>query len=122
MHRPEINRFICKLQLIQHGLIEEAMELENLNLKSRTSKGTRINGTASDTDIQSEDSGEEDEELIQQRRNEFVKRAIKKAGGSKHKAEVAAEKIEAMSEERRAIIKEFLSAAPNVKTCGNCKG
>lgn len=122
MHRPEVNRFTCKLQLLQHGLLNEAVELENIHLMTGTSEATRMNGTTSDTDMQSEDSEEDDEERLQRRRNEFVKRAIKKAGGSKNKAEVAAEKVEALSEERRAVIKEFLAAAPLVRTCGNCKG
>ncbi|MCJ1461770.1 hypothetical protein MMC07_000369 [Pseudocyphellaria aurata] len=122
MHRPEINRFTCKLQLIQHGLLKEAAELENIHLKTKTSKAARTNGAASDIDMESEDSEEEDEDLLQQRRSEFVNRAIKNAGGSRHKAEVATEKVEAMSEERRAVIKEFLTVAPAVRTCGHCKG
>lgn len=122
LHRPEINRFTCKLQLIQHGLLEEAAELENIQLQTRTPKATRNSGAASDTDMESEDSELGDEVLLQQRRIEFVNRAIRKAGGSKHKAEVATEKVEAISEERRAVIKAFLKAAPGVKTCGNCKG
>lgn len=122
MHRAEVNRFTCKLQLIQHGLLEEAAELGNIRSKVRTSEDTRINGAPSDTDMQSENSEEDEGELLQQRRNEFVKRAIKKAGGSKLKAEVAAEKVEALSEERRAVIKKFLAAAPIVHACGNCKG
>lgn len=123
MHRAELNRFTCKLQLIQHGLLEEAAELDILHLKTRTSKALRTDGDASDTDMQSEESeeGAAGDEL-QQRRNEFVKVAIKKAGGSKHKAEVAAEKVEAISGERRAVIKEFLAAAPASRTCGNCNG
>lgn len=122
MHRAEVHRFTCKLQLIQHGLLHEAVDLENLHLKARTSKATRINGTASDIVMQSEDSEVEDDELLQQRRDEFVKRAIRKAGGNKNKAEVAAKKVEAISEERRAVIKEFLAAAPTGRTCANCKG
>ena len=123
MHRAELNRFTCKLQLIQHGLLEEAAELDILHLKTGTSKATRSDGVASDTDMQSDESEDDAAgEQLQQQRNEFVKRAIKKAGGNKHKAEVAAEKVEAMSEARRAVIKKFLAAAPASKTCGNCNG
>lgn len=122
MHWAEVHRFACKLKLIQHGLLHEAVDLENLHLKTRASKATRINGTASDIDMQSEDSEVDDDELLQQRRNEFVKGAIMKAGGIKKTAEVAAEKVEAISEERRAVIKEFLAAAPTARTCANCNG
>ena len=123
MHRAELNRFTCKLQLIQHGLLEEANELDVLHPKTRTSKAISTDGAASDTDMESEESEESvSEEHLQQQRNEFVKLAIKKAGSSKCKTEVAAEKVEAISGERRAVIKEFLAAAPASKTCGNCNG
>lgn len=121
MHRPEVNRFTCILQLIQHGLIEEAKELETFHLKAKSLNAMNINGVTSDTAIQSEDSEEDHDETLQRRRNDFVKRAIKNAGESKCFTDIAGGKIEALSEERRAVIKEFLAAAPMPKSCGNCQ-
>ncbi len=120
--RAEVDRYTCKLRLIEHGLVQEAEELENIHLKSTVSKLRGMDADAIDADGDSQDSVEEDEETLKQRRNDFVTRAIKKRGGNKSRVVVAAEKIEAVAEVRRAIIKEFLAAVTKPKTCGNCKG
>ena len=120
--RAEVDRFTCKLKLIQHGLIQEAEELENVHLRSKVSK---LGGTGHDTidaDRDSQDSEEEDVETLKQRRNDFVTHAIKKNGRNKSRLAVESEKIEAVAEVRRAIVKEFLAAITRPKTCGNCKG
>lgn len=122
MPRSEINRFSCKLRLIQYGLLEEAEELETIRL--RTGSGaTEMNGVTEDSEGGGDSEySEDDEHGLQQQRNDFVKDAIKQAGGSRRMAKVAAEKVAAVSDERRAVIKEFLAAAPIVKTCGSCRG
>ena len=116
----EINRFICKLRLIEHGLVREVKELENirLRLKSTEPRG----GSTMDVDKESEESEQEDEETLKQRRLAFVRRVIKEKGGREAQAAAASEKVEAVSEVRRAIITEFLAAITKVKTCGYCKG
>ena len=116
----EINRFICKLRLIEHGLVREIKELENIHLKM---KSTEPRGeSAMDVDRESEESEQEDEETLKQRRLAFVRRAIKEKGGREARAAAASEKVEAVSEVRRAVITEFLAAITKVKTCGHCKG
>lgn len=118
--RDDVNRYTCKLRLIQYGLLDEAKELENIKLRNKAKD--MVNGAGSETDIQSDDPDESDEDSLEQRRNDFVKLAIKKAGGPSLKAEVAAEKVEAITDERRAVVKEFLTKAPNIRACGSCKG
>lgn len=120
MRRDEVNRYTCKLRLIQHGLLDEAKELENIMLRNK-GKAMVVNGAGPESDVQSDEEDDDDDNL-QKRRDDFVKLAIKKAGGTSHKAEVAAEKVEALSDERRAVIKEFLAAAPMGRACGSCKG
>ena len=120
--RAEVDRYTCKLRLIEHGLVQEAEELENIHLKSTASKLRGMDADDIDADGESQVSVEEDEETLKQRRNDFVTRAIKKRGGNKSRVAIAAEKIEAVAEVRRAIIKEFLAAVTKPKTCGNCKG
>lgn len=119
LHPAEANRFSCKLQLIRYGLLKEAEELEEIQLKS--ARLELAGGGGSDEEPESEGSEEEDADTLIQRRNDFVKRSIKKAGGKKRRS-VEVEKVEALSGERRAVIKEFLGAITKVKTCGNCKG
>lgn len=120
--RAEVDRFTCKLRLIEYGLVQEVEELENIHLRSTASKLKGMQVDAMDVDGDSQDSEEEDAETLKQRRNEFVIRAIKKKGGSKSRVAAASEKIEAVAEVKRAIIKEFLAAITKPKTCGNCKG
>ena len=116
----EVNRFICKLRLIEHGLVREVEELENIQLKGSASK---LRGqSAADEDMESEESEQDDAELLMQRRLNFVRRVMKEKAGRKIRAAVASDKVEAVSEVRRAIIKEFLASITKVKTCGTCKG
>lgn len=119
--RAEVNRFTCKLRLIEHGLVQEVEELENIHLRSTASKLRGIDPDI-DTDGDSPDSEEEDLETLKQRRLDFVARAIKKNSRTRSRLGTASEKIEAVAEVRRALVKEFLAAITKPKTCGNCKG
>ena len=119
--RAEVDRFTCKLKLIKHGLIQEAEELENVHLRSKSSKLGEMGHDTIDADRDSQDSEEEDVETLKQRRNDFVTHAIEKNGSNKSRLDVESEKIEAVAEVRRAIVKEFLAAITKPKTCGNCK-
>lgn len=120
--RVEVDRFTCKLRLIEHGLVQEVEELENIHLKSTALRLRGVDVDAMDAEGDNQDSEEEDVETLKQRRNMFVARAIKKQGGSKSRVAAASEKIEAVAEVRRAIIKEFLAAITKPKTCGICNG
>ncbi|KAL6715188.1 hypothetical protein ACLMJK_007452 [Lecanora helva] len=113
----EVNRYVCKLKLIEHGLVKQVEELENISLGSATKKAF---GMASQED--GGDSAEEDEETLKQKRNDFVKYAIKAARNKGTSVANASEKVESVSEVRREIIKQFLAVITSVKTCGNCKG
>lgn len=120
LHPEEIHKYVCKLRLIEHGLVKQLGELENISLMSVDSKG--LNANSAGVEEESHDSEEEDGESLKRRRNAFVSNAIKNAGGSKNRATVASEKVEAVSAVRRGIVKEFLAAITTPRTCGNCNG
>ena len=120
LHPMEINRFICKLRLVEHGLVKQVEELDHIHLGSATTK--TLGGPAKDMDGESEGSEEEDGETLKRRREDFVRRAIRDAGGKESRVAVASEKVEAISEVRRSITKEFLSVIAKVKACGHCNG
>lgn len=122
LHRPEINRFACKLKLIRHGLLQESDELENIHIRSKSSKSLAVNGSAATIDEENDESEDEDEDGLIQRRNAFVKHALKKVDGKILQAWVEAQKIEAVAQQRRVVVDEFLSSATATKTCGSCKG
>ena len=107
---------MCKLRLIQYGLLDEAKELDNMSLENFKLRKKVSRSDRSDEEV------DEDVDSLRQRRDDFVKLAIKNAGGTSHKAKVAAQKVEALSDERRAVVKEFFKHAPNVRACGSCYG
>lgn len=117
MHRADIHRFSCKLQLLQHGLLQEAEELDNINLGKNISSDEGLND--GENDGNDEDSEEDNEQTLQEKRNAFVKHAIQQASDSNLQVR---SKVASISERRRAIIKDFLAAAPKGSTCGTCKG
>ena len=119
LHPAEVNRFECKLRLVRHGLVKATQDLEEIHLSSKKPK-TNL-AVQEDVEDEVEESEEEDMDTLINRRNAFVKRAIRKAGISKSWGEVT-NKIESVAEERRAIIKEFLGSIVKTKTCGRCKG
>lgn len=122
LHRPEVNRFACKLKLIQHGLLQESQDLENIHLRSKTSNHVAINRSAATIDEESDKSEEEDGDSLIQRRTAFVKHALKNFKEKNPTAWMGAQKIEAVAEQRRAVVDEFISAASGTRICGSCKG
>ncbi|KAI9877205.1 MAG: hypothetical protein M1830_004531 [Pleopsidium flavum] len=122
MPRVEVNRFCCKLRLVRFGLLKEAEELEEIQLKRKTPKGSKATGGVGSENIESEESDDDDADVLVQRRNDFVKRAIKRTRDSMSHSTIVSDKIESAAEVRRMIIKEFLAAITKVKTCGSCNG
>ncbi|ORY07249.1 hypothetical protein BCR34DRAFT_470515, partial [Clohesyomyces aquaticus] len=109
--RVRINEYICKLRLIRCGLVQEANNMhEHIDL----------NG-GKDSKQADDDSDAETEGVIRQR-NDYVKRAMKKAGISKSTAHLLKNKTETVSDVRRQIIKEFYAEMTRSKKCGNCGG
>jgi len=120
MHPAKINLVICKLRLLQYGLLEEVEELENVCTK-RKGMNNLPDGAAVVASADSEDDSEDDMDL-KEIRNLFTKRAVKKAGGTVRRYDMSKEKVEALSEQRRAVIKQFLSNITNGGACGHCNG
>ena len=118
MHPGETNRFTCKLRLLEHGLVGEVAELENIQIRGRGAKVVFDGMTNEENEVESESEEEELDNLIS-RRESFVKQAIKRVRGG---MDLGKEKIEYISEVRRGVIKDFMSASTKVKTCGRCKG
>ncbi|KAL8939012.1 MAG: hypothetical protein Q9216_003586 [Gyalolechia sp. 2 TL-2023] len=115
-----ISRFTCKLKLIHHGLIKEAQELEDIlstpnASSSRTTNGVDVHGDPSD-------EGESEEDDIIENLKDFARHAIKRASRLDGQASNIASKLGAIAEQRRLLVKEFLSTIAKAKACGRCKG
>lgn len=120
MHPAKVNFFTCKLRLLQHGLIEEAGALDNIGTE-RKSKSNMSNEVDAEPSAGSEDDSE-DEMNLKELRDLFTKRAVRRSGGRMRKYELSKEKVEALAEQRRAVIKQFLLEITKGSACGHCNG
>ena len=120
LHPAKVNLYTCKLRLLDHGLLKEADEVENIGLR-RGNMRTLIQGSGAGGSAGSEDDSEDDIDM-KEMRIIFTRRAIKKVGGSHKKSEVCKEKVEALSEHRRAVVKHFLGEITKGGACGQCNG
>lgn len=113
MSKKEVNRYLCKLRLIQHGLLSAAEEIDNIEVEQPKGEG------ANDSDG-SEEDGESAVDSVMRRRNAFVKKSIKAARADSW--EWKREKNEGVAEARRVVVKAFMKAISAGRTCGNCGG
>lgn len=114
MKRADVNRAMCKLRLLQHGLLLEAEQLDEIGLE-RVGRDHK--------DDESEDESEEADAVISsliERRARFVKRAIR--SGATKRSSWTIDKVTAVADERKAVISEFMSEVGKSKYCASCKG
>jgi DNA-directed RNA polymerase I subunit RPA1 len=90
------------------------MEIENIRPASKSAAD--LNGNQEDSDSESD----EDSDKVVQRRLSFVEHSIKHA--NRDKWEWSKEKNEAIAEERRHVIKEFMTVITKGRKCQNCQG
>lgn len=110
MPRQEVNRYLCKLRLLQHGLLGATEEIDNIEVMKSQDNGS--GGSDSDEDSAAD--------TVIRRRNAFVKESVKAAKASPWEWE--REKNEGVAEARRIVVKAFLKAITLGKVCGNCSG
>jgi DNA-directed RNA polymerase I subunit RPA1 len=115
MPRVQVNAYICKLRLLQYGLIDALDDLDAMGEPKSVGKSQKVgDGSASE---------EEDLEDLMDRRTAYVRRCIRKAqlqgitwgfmSGGKDSVAI---------QRRRALVKEFLKDINWVKKCANCSG
>jgi DNA-directed RNA polymerase I subunit RPA1 len=120
MSRVDVNKFICKLRLIQHGLLLDIEELENIHIKPKSAKKvSRGEGAEESVDTTGSESEDEDVDILMQRRTSFVRKAIRRATDADKRRH---QKSEAVLQERRLVVKEFLASIAKGKKCANCSG
>lgn len=111
MSRKEVNRYLCKLRLIQHGLLSAAELVDNLEVPMEKKDGTPV---------PNECENESPAESVIRARNRFVKKSLKMYKISSNN--LGSEKNEGISAARRMEIKSFLKSITVGRTCGNCNG
>jgi len=110
----EVHKYICKLKLVQYGLLLECQELENLFAKD---------GNLGDDDEESSSSSNglepEAKKKIKQRREDFVNLAITTALSEGRTSENGLI-TETVGEERKNITQEFYKRILSRPKCDNC--
>ncbi|KAK9767442.1 hypothetical protein K7432_002798, partial [Basidiobolus ranarum] len=111
--RAENARYIAKLNLLQAGLVLEALEVDNMvpNFKNKKS-------SADDEDESIEDIKIETEEEYIERIESFVKHSLENASDSASKDY----KVTLINEERRKVQADFVKRACGKRRCDNCTG
>lgn len=112
----EVNRYSCKLQLLRHGLVTEAYELDLVRKGKKTSVDDHMEV---DGEREEEDS---DGEALMARREAFVRAAIKKANENMGGRRKQQDGIATVEHERRVLIREFMAAIGSSQRCQRCKG
>lgn len=120
MAKSAVNRYVCKLKLIQYGLLLEAQQLDDIQIKTKNTASSKKAkpGAADDEgpgdDIETED--EDDMDSFFARRERFVNKAIRRSKGNVNSA-----KVMSVAEVRRALVKEFLGDIIRPKKCNRCQ-
>jgi DNA-directed RNA polymerase I subunit RPA1 len=120
MSKAVVNRYVCKLKLIQHGLLLEAQQLDDIQVaaKPAVKAGRSIaEEEGPGDDIESED--EDDMEAFFKKRNRFVEKAIKR--NRANQANWNSAKVMSVAEERRALVKQFLADIIKPRKCNRCQ-
>lgn len=114
MSRVQINAYVCKLRLLQYGLVDEAGVIDSMGTGKADKKKSKDEGS---------DSEDEDEEDLIERRNTYVKKCIREAQASgRLKSLMAGAKNPIATEQRRTVVKEFFKDIVSFKKCANCSG
>ena len=116
MSKAEVDRYACKLRLIQYGLLQEASALDNMHMKEMKKRNGGREECSGD-DIDSDD--DDDLENFIARRRKFVDKEISRKG---KQADVCnATKINAIADARRQVVKNFMDTVAGVKKCNRCQ-
>ncbi|KAH8698596.1 putative DNA-directed RNA polymerase I subunit [Talaromyces proteolyticus] len=108
MSRVEVNTYVCKLRLLQYGLVDKAAEIDSI-------------GEEGDEAVDADESGRVDPQTKMESRNKFVKRCIREAQKQNQKdGFVPDEKNVVATDRRRQLIRDFLKDIVAVKKCNSC--
>lgn len=118
MSRVEVDRYWCKLRLLQYGLLKEAEDVDDIGLRSREFKA-QVDAAGDAEEDLSEDENANTAHTIMDQRRAFVKRCIAQIGT---KPDVDDSPTEAISQTRAAIVRDFQADIVKTRKCANCKG
>lgn len=109
MGRVQLNAYVCKLRLLQYGLVNDAAMIDTIKTGSAAGDKDEASG------------GEDDPEDLIEKRTKFVRSRIREAQKSgKVDGARGGAKDPVATEARRELIREFLKETVFVKKCATC--
>ncbi|KAA8914558.1 hypothetical protein FN846DRAFT_926797 [Sphaerosporella brunnea] len=119
LSKAEVDRYACKLTLIQYGLLAEAADLDAMHMQVKKTKAGGLRDEEGPGDDLESEGDEDDIDSFIARRRKFVEKLIHKRG--KRSDILNATKITTIADARRQVVKEFMAAIPSVKKCTRCQ-
>ncbi|CAH2351349.1 DNA-directed RNA polymerase I subunit Rpa190p [[Candida] railenensis] len=111
----EVHRYVCKLKLIQYGLLGEVFELDNMLVKGKS----KYDVSGDDDEEEFDSTSPEAKSELKERRELFVDTAIAKAL-SEGRTSVHGIHTASVMEERKSTIHEFYKKILSRPKCDNC--
>lgn len=118
----ETHRYACKLRLLQHGLVLESIEIDNLRLSDGSSGDAEEAEEGEEDEVVSKKSKKASSVDVQdliKRRNEFVEKSINKAI-AEGRSTFSGIQTSSVLEERKKLIHEFYKRLLSRPKCDNC--
>lgn len=118
MPAKDLHKYICKLRLLQHGLVHEAHIVGAIGETEvsddvEASASLELDGSEAEDDTSSIDN-------VTRRREKYVQLCLR--SGRKTKRDIKKGKHEGTGQMRREVIKEFLAEVSKKRECASCNG
>ncbi len=117
-----IDLVICKLRLLQYGLLDELRILERMHLRTNEKPAGRSQGEELANGVGSDIGEEEDLEDFMERRRNYVNRVINRARKKTREDRLTLLRNPAAVEERKLVATDFLREIAKTKKCSHCQG
>ncbi|KHN96012.1 DNA-directed RNA polymerase I subunit RPA1 [Metarhizium album ARSEF 1941] len=111
----DLHKYMCKLRLLQHGLIREAYIIDALGETDWAEMGEALG--LDESEAEEENSSID---AITRKREQYVQQCLR--GGARRRGDARKGKHEGMAQARREVIKQFLSEITKRRECASCTG
>ncbi|KAM6526293.1 hypothetical protein FSOLCH5_002415 [Fusarium solani] len=115
--QKELHKYVCKLKLLQHGLIQEAHIVGAIGENDLAIELGDFSGLESEAEEEGDSNSIDN---VTRARDRYVDKCLR--GIKVKRGETKRGKHEGASEMRREIIKEFLAEITKRRTCASCGG
>lgn len=116
----DLHAYICKLRLLQHGLINEAHLVGSIGENDLGFKGKEFGLDVDESASEAEEEGKASISNVTRARDKYVEACLR--GIKTKRGEAKRGKHEGAIELRREVIKEFLAEITKKRSCASCGG